>query len=136
MKRPTKKPQELREYCNAFDDVVEWTPAKLLELAELARRQQKSGNDEYLRTQFKRDQYHIFRRLHNNLSNRMTGRELYETLAASHRSNRGASLLLLDLGIDGIRYPSGSLSGVKDSDSFNYVVFDEDAISIDEVEDY
>jgi hypothetical protein len=40
---------------------------------------------------------------------------------------------LLDAGIDGIRYPAGSLSGVKASKSKNYVVFDENAITIEEI---
>jgi hypothetical protein len=41
--------------------------------------------------------------------------------------------VLLRAGIDGIRYPTGTLSGIKESKAFNYVVFDESAATIEEV---
>jgi len=49
------------------------------------------------------------------------------------RSDRAASLFLLRAGIDGIRYPTSSLSAAGPGDGHNYVVFDENAISIEEV---
>jgi hypothetical protein len=56
----------------------------------------------------------------------------YRDLSHMLGSDRIASMELKDLGIDGIRYPTESLSGKKGSDKFNYVVFDESAIEIDE----
>jgi hypothetical protein len=48
-------------------------------------------------------------------------------------SDKEASLFLLRAGIDGIRYPEGSLSGKgTTSKNMNYVVFDESAVTIDE----
>ncbi len=81
-----------------------------------------------------------------------TGREIYRGLAkyageaplidrdefniTSPNPEKEASLFLLRAGIDGIKFPSGTLSGVKDSPHFNYVVFDENAITIEDVEQY
>jgi len=47
-------------------------------------------------------------------------------------SDKIASLILLENGIDGIQYPSEYLSKGTHDDSFNYVVFDENSIEIDE----
>lgn len=47
------------------------------------------------------------------------------------RNKRRASLALLRAGIDGIRYPAGLISGITDSKATNYVVFDENAVTID-----
>ena len=67
----------------------------------------------------------------NNLfrANR-TGQEIYESISGQQGSDKAASEFLLRAGIDGIKYPSGTLSGVKDSKDFNYVVFDEESISM------
>ena len=65
----------------------------------------------------------------------VTGEEFYQALSSQLGSDKEASLFLLRAGIDGIKYPSGTLSGIKDSDKFNYVVFDENAITIDEAVD-
>jgi len=59
------------------------------------------------------------------------GKELYDLLENKLGSDKEASLFLLRAGIDGIKYPAGTLSGVK-SDAYNYVVFDENAVTIDE----
>ena len=37
---------------------------------------------------------------------------------------------LNDIGIKGIKYKAGQLSGVKDSEATNYVIFDENLINI------
>lgn len=42
-----------------------------------------------------------------------------------------ASLFLLRNGIDGIKYPTGTISG-GNNDGFNYVVFDENAVTIED----
>ena len=50
-------------------------------------------------------------------------------------ADKEASLLLLEAGIDGIKYPAESISRGATSDTargFNYVVFDENAITIEE----
>lgn len=66
--------------------------------------------------------------------NPIMGREIYESLTARMGQKR-ASKLLSDMGITGIKYPTGSLSGVKGSDKYNYVVFDPKNITIDAIND-
>ena len=60
------------------------------------------------------------------------GQNIYEELTSKFGSDKEASLFLLRSGIDGIRYPAGSLSGIK-SKGKNYVVFDEAAVTTEEV---
>ena len=71
--------------------------------------------------------------LYNKISQAFA--EINEQEPSYKGEEKEASLFLLRAGIDGIKYPSGSLSGVKDSKSFNYVVFDENAITIEEAVD-
>ncbi|MBU2249937.1 MAG: hypothetical protein KKD77_24540 [Gammaproteobacteria bacterium] len=59
------------------------------------------------------------------------GRRIYRRLSNVLGSDKQASLFLLRAGIDGIRYPAGSLSGMKDTGAKNYVVFDENAVTIE-----
>ena len=61
------------------------------------------------------------------------GNKLYQSLSKIFGSDKEASLFLLRAGIDGIQYPTGTLSGVKDSKDFNYVVFDESAVTIEDL---
>ena len=63
-----------------------------------------------------------------------TGEQVYHSIE-SFFGAKEASLLLLKHGIDGNRYPSGSLSGAK-GDAYNYVVFDESAVTIEKHERY
>jgi len=58
------------------------------------------------------------------------GDEIYHNLVRAFRSDKEASLFLQRAGIDGIRYPAGSLSGMKSDKAKNYVVFDENAVEI------
>ena len=63
------------------------------------------------------------------------GRGFYEYLTNQLGSDKEASLFLLRAGIDGIKYPAESISRGATSDTargFNYVVFDENAITIEE----
>lgn len=59
------------------------------------------------------------------------GSALYEVLTDQLGGQKEASLFLLRAGIDGIKYPAESLSG-KPARGYNYVVFDENAITIEE----
>lgn len=62
------------------------------------------------------------------------GEKLYRSLAMILGSAKEASLFLLRAGIDGIKYPAESRSRGTTSDTargFNYVVFDENAVTID-----
>jgi hypothetical protein len=61
----------------------------------------------------------------------MTGQEVYELLSDALGSDMDASLALLDAGIPGIKYPAQFLSGGDGSKGFNYVVFDDNAIKIE-----
>jgi hypothetical protein len=67
----------------------------------------------------------------------VTGEDFYKRISSiSGLGGKEASLFLLDAGIDGIKYPAESVSSGATSDNargFNYVVFDENAISIEEV---
>jgi len=71
----------------------------------------------------------------------ITGRELYNAFVranynSSNNPPQKASMDLLEAGIDGIKYPAESIARGATSDTargFNYVVFDENAISIEEV---
>lgn len=64
----------------------------------------------------------------------ISGSELYRTIETKLGGKKEASLFLQRAGIDGIRYPAGTLSGVKNSKAKNYVVFDENAVTIEGVE--
>lgn len=46
---------------------------------------------------------------------------------------RDVSDIFRNLGVSGVKYPSGSLSGIKDSPRSNYVVFDPKEITIDKL---
>jgi hypothetical protein len=61
----------------------------------------------------------------------MSGNDIYRQISDAFGSDKEASLFLKRAGIDGIRYPSGSLSGGSGQGK-NYVVFDENAITIEE----
>ncbi|MDR0618897.1 MAG: hypothetical protein LBG17_03240 [Bacteroidales bacterium] len=65
-------------------------------------------------------------------TNHHTGRDVYDQLSKKLGSDRAASEFLLRAGIDGIQYPSNYLSKGTHEKSFNYVVFDENAIEITE----
>jgi hypothetical protein len=64
------------------------------------------------------------------VSNDWEGSILYHGLSNVLGSDKEASMFLLRAGIDGIRYPAGTLSG--GGKGTNYVVFDENAITIEE----
>lgn len=61
-----------------------------------------------------------------------TFNSLYGLLAGILGGQKEASQFLLKAGIAGIKYKSGSLSGVEDSDFYNYVLFDQNAAKIKE----
>lgn len=80
--------------------------------------------------------------LENGEYDNLTGKYFYNGLAKSalqklgKYSNKDVSLALLNVGIDGIKYPAESISRGATSETaraFNYVVFDENAVSIEEV---
>jgi hypothetical protein len=65
-----------------------------------------------------------------------TNGSFYKKLSKALGGDKAASLFLLENGIDGIKYPAESISRGATSDTargFNYVVFDENAVSIEEV---
>jgi hypothetical protein len=57
---------------------------------------------------------------------------IYSLISSILGEDKQASEFLLRAGIDGIKYKSGTLSGIDDSEFFNYVVFDQDEITIEE----
>lgn len=65
----------------------------------------------------------------------ITGKNFYEALAGDNNfSPKEASLFLLRAGIDGIKYPA-NFQSKKIKDSFDYVVFDDKNIKIENVEE-
>lgn len=71
----------------------------------------------------------------NFLESNISGKDLYEALA-EEIGQKQASLFLLENGIDGVKYPAESISSGATSDNargFNYVVFDENAVTIEEI---
>ena len=69
------------------------------------------------------------------ISGIFTNEDFYKKLKQAFRNDKKASIFLLENGIDGIKYPAESISRGATSDTargFNYVVFDENAITIEE----
>ena len=59
--------------------------------------------------------------------------DVYKMLSDIFNSDKDASLFLLENGIDGIKYPANSIflgATSKNAKGFNYVVFDENAVTI------
>jgi len=59
------------------------------------------------------------------------GNELPDVTVEDYNYPKAVSLFLLRSGIDGIKYPAGTMS-VGKTDAFNYVVFDENAVTIED----
>jgi hypothetical protein len=59
------------------------------------------------------------------------GAQVYHDLSKWLGSDKAASLFLSEAGIDGVKYPAESLSG-KQARGFNYVIFDENAVTVNE----
>ena len=61
-----------------------------------------------------------------------SGEKFYHKLTNDLGSDKNASLALLKAGIDGVKYPAGSLSSYTqiESSNYNYVVFDENAVTL------
>ncbi len=65
-------------------------------------------------------------------TNQPTGEKFYRNLVRSLGSPQRASMFLRDVGVDGIRYPAQSHGRGDGSKGWNYVVFDDAAIDIEE----
>jgi 8-oxo-dGTP pyrophosphatase MutT (NUDIX family) len=74
--------------------------------------------------------------LFDERSSVVKGDRLYSHLAKELGSDKEASLFLLRAGIDGIKYKSGTLSGMADKEGYNYVIFDADDATIENKELY
>jgi len=74
--------------------------------------------------------------LFDERSSVVRGDRLYSHLAKELGSDKEASLFLLRAGIDGIKYKSGTLSGMEDKEGYNYVIFDDDDVTIENKELY
>jgi len=65
-----------------------------------------------------------------------TGMNLYRSLEGSLGSDRAASSMLNDIGIPGLEYPAGTIGGgVTDPNGRNFVIWDEDAITVQDVQE-
>jgi hypothetical protein len=58
------------------------------------------------------------------------GSQFYDDLSEIMQNSANASKLLNDIGIKGIKFKSGQLSGIKDSEATNFVIFDDKIINI------
>jgi hypothetical protein len=74
--------------------------------------------------------------LYNERALLVRGHSLYNHLSNELGSDKEASLFLLRAGIDGIKYKSGTLSGMEDKEGYNYVIFDADDATIENKELY
>lgn len=70
-------------------------------------------------------------KLTNKAGYAVKGEEMYDWLSKKLGSPKAASLFLSEAGIDGVKYPAESLSG-KQARGFNYVIFDENAVTVNE----
>ena len=61
---------------------------------------------------------------------------LYGLIAGILGSQKKASGFLLKASIDGIKYQSGTLSNIDDSDYYNYVIFDQNVAKIKETTNF
>ncbi len=60
----------------------------------------------------------------------LTGHGLYRNITSVLGSEKQASEFLKRAGISGIKYPTGSISGMKDIGKYNYVVFNPEDITV------
>lgn len=74
--------------------------------------------------------------LTNERGYKVKGEEMYRWLSKQLGSDKEASLFLLRAGIDGIKYKSGTLSGMSDKEGYNYVIFDGDDVTIESKEKF
>ena len=77
--------------------------------------------------------------LTNKSGYEVKGDEMYDWLSKKLGSPKMASLFLLENGIDGIKYPAESIAKGTTSETargFNYVVFDENAVTIEEKQNF
>jgi len=85
----------------------------------------------------------LLKKIENNLNLKFktenpTGEDIYTALRDFHdkrgyHGDKWASWSLKETGITGIKYPSGSLSGIEDSPYSNYVIFNPEDITIEAV---
>jgi len=68
-----------------------------------------------------------------NVVKNYSGEAIYRYISKIFGSDKEASSFLKRAGVDGIKYPTGSLSGMKDTRKYNYVVFDPEDITIKNV---
>jgi len=71
-------------------------------------------------------------KMFGNPANNNKGEEVYKQISRQLGGDKEASKFLKEAGIDGIKYPAGTLSGGNKTNAFNYVVFDPKDITIDE----
>ncbi len=69
----------------------------------------------------------------------ITGSDIYKGISKELGGDKQASLFLLENGIDGVKYPAESIARGTTSDNargFNYVVFDENVVDIDDTQTF
>ena len=80
-----------------------------------------------------RDKFYEKLRVIRGTTGRITGSDVYVTLGETLGGWENTSTELSKRGISGIKYPTGSLSGVKGTGKYNYVVFNPEDITIEKI---
>jgi hypothetical protein len=138
-----KKPSEY-DYLRWDEPLTEAQKNKIIKQRYIERGYTVKGNkwfnqkgeqipDEYVRKQIAMDKEKMVREgeyVYGALSREMR-RKAKSGMSMETSNQKEASLFLKRAGIDGIKYPSGSLTGMKSKGSYNYVVFDEADVSIE-----
>jgi len=106
---------------NGNEDLLDWHGD--------VTKEQLNKIDKYTNERIKRKMYEQSLNLSGE-KKPLSGSSLYRAIALALGTEREASLFLLRAGIDGIKYPAGTLSGSAKEGQYNYVVFDEKAIEI------
>jgi len=119
-------------------DWLDWDKALSKEiLGKIINQSEKKDIAQYRMKTFGRLKHWFDKDLDSyDYTNLGVGQNAYEEISTALGGDKEASLFLLRAGIDGIKFPSGTLSGIKDSPHFNYTVFDESAVDIEAVEQY
>lgn len=124
---------------------LEWYNQLNIKLLSKIKNNFKENRDNFKRAELYSQQDKYLRQYYDSLLEGIeavkinSNSDLYKRLSVLFGSDKQASLFLLEMGIDGIKYPAESIARGATSDTargFNYVVFDENAIEIEERIDF
>jgi hypothetical protein len=118
---------------------LEWDKPLNINLLSKIKNNFKANRDNFKKTENYNQSDKYLREYYDGLLKKIeavkitSNSDLYKRLSVLFGSDKQASLFLLEIGIDGVKYPAESISRGATSDTargFNYVVFDENAVTI------